>query len=67
MNLEEEFNKIVKGWKEHCGKTEVMVSSSIQSIRNCNPYRKIVELGYKALPLIRKLYDENMPKYLEQK
>jgi len=57
--LEDTFNQAVDEWIEHCRKPEVQYSSSIQSVRDCEPYRKIVSMGSEALPLVRQLYDRD--------
>ncbi len=57
--LEDSFNQAVNEWIEYCKKSEVRFSSSIQSVRDCEPYRKIVSMGSKALPLVRQLYDRD--------
>ncbi|MDD3887513.1 MAG: hypothetical protein PHN19_01940 [Patescibacteria group bacterium] len=51
MDLQTEFDKLVKDWKVHCEKN---CFSSIMSIfYDCEAVRKIIALGYSALPLIQ--------------
>ena len=57
--LEDTFNKTIDEWIEHCKKPEIQLSSSIQLVRDCEPYRKIVSMGREALPLVRQLYDRD--------
>ncbi len=51
------FNLVFDQLVEFCRKPEVQLSSTMGSIRLSEPYRKIVAMGYKALPYIRKAYD----------
>ena len=59
MTLEDNFYQAVQNWKEHCKKPQVSLSSSSQPVRDCDSYRKIISMGYDALPLIRQLYDKD--------
>lgn len=54
----EEFDHAIKEWIEHCGTLQVGQSSSL-NLTNCDACRKIISMGYEALPLIRRLYDED--------
>ncbi len=51
------FNLVFDQLVEVCRKPEVQLSSSMGPLRLSEPYRKIVAMGYKALPFIRKAYD----------
>jgi hypothetical protein len=51
------FHQAVEEWIEHCRNPNVQISSSAEPVRNCDSYRKIVSMGYEALPFIRKVYD----------
>src|SRR3990167_6993254 len=53
------FHQAVEEWIEHCRNLHVQVSSSTEPVRNCDSYRKIVSMGYEALPLIRQVYDRD--------
>lgn len=59
MSLEKDFYQAVEEWLEYCKNTRVQFSSSGEPVINCDPYRKIVSMGYEALPLIRKVYDRD--------
>ena len=63
MSLEEEFNQAIEEWKTHCKKPELKYSSTrFPAVTNCDAYRKIVSMGPKIFPLIRKLYDRDSSK-----
>ncbi|PIO08713.1 hypothetical protein COU59_00605 [Candidatus Pacearchaeota archaeon CG10_big_fil_rev_8_21_14_0_10_34_12] len=64
MGLEDNFHQAVGEWIEHCRNPHVQVSSSSESIRNCDAYRKIISLGKEALPLLRQLYDTDASFYV---
>ncbi len=55
---EKEFNQIVKEWMKYCRTPAFTFNSNPSRIKKCNAYTRIVFMGYKALPLIRKLYDK---------
>ena len=57
MSLEEQFNKSIEDWKEHCERT--INSSNPGDYLNCDAYRNIVNMGPAILPLIRKEFDKN--------
>ncbi len=57
MSLEDSFNKALGEWIVHCKSHEVQFSSSVQPVRDCDAYKKIVSMGKDALPFIRKTYD----------
>ncbi len=59
---EDNFHQLVDEWIEHC-RRGINVSSP-EHIRNCGAYKKIVAMGYEALPLIRQVYDKQQPKNL---
>jgi hypothetical protein len=56
---EANFHQAVADWIDHCRNPHVQVSSSVEPVRNCDSYRKIVSMGYEALPLIRQVYDRD--------
>ncbi len=47
-----EFKRLVKEWSAHLQSPEVMLSSHLGILTDCDAYREIVSLGYPALPLI---------------
>lgn len=53
------FYQAFEKWIEHCRSPHVRFSSFSEPIRNCDAYRKIVSMGYEALPLIRQVYDRD--------
>lgn len=53
------FNQALQEWVEHCKKPEVQLSSYSKPVTDCEAYRKIVSMGYEALPLVRKVYDRD--------
>ena len=53
------FHQAVEEWIEYCRNPHVQLSSSGESVRNCDSYGKIVSMGYKVLPLIRQVYDRD--------
>lgn len=53
----QEFDKAVVDWINHCRNFDVQISSSSESVRDCDAYRRIVSMGKKTLPFIRQLYD----------
>ena len=53
------FHQAVEEWIEHCRNPHVQLSSSAEPVRNCDSYRKIISMGYEALPLIRQVYDRD--------
>ncbi|MBI5347273.1 MAG: hypothetical protein HZB66_01540 [Candidatus Aenigmarchaeota archaeon] len=53
------FHQAVEEWIKHCRNPRVQLSSSVEPVTNCAPYRKIVSMGYEALPLIRQVYDRD--------
>lgn len=55
-DLENYFNQMVSQWEDHCEK--VQFYSFRRVYYECDPCREIIGLGYKALPLIRKLCDK---------
>ena len=57
--VEDNFNEALNEWIEHCKNPRVRFSSFDEEVRDCNACRKIVSLGPKVLPLIRKLYDRD--------
>ena len=58
MSLEEEFDKARTEWKRHIHR--VSYSSNPGDYVNCEPFRRIVSLGPKILPYIRKDLEEPM-------
>ena len=64
MGLEDTFHQAVGEWIEHCRNPQVQVSSSSESVRDCDAYRKIISMGKEALPLLRKLYDSDTSFYV---
>ena len=64
MGLEDSFHQAVGEWIEHCRNPQVQVSSSSESVRECDAYRKIISMGKEALPLVRQLYDANTNFYI---
>ena len=57
-SIEDKFNSAVEEWIEHCQDSKVINDSSARSVVECAAYKKIVSLGYSALPLIRQLYGQ---------
>ena len=55
------FHQAVEEWIEHCRNPHVQLSSSSEPVWDCDSYRKIVSMGYEALPLIRQVYDRENP------
>lgn len=53
------FDKLIEEWIEYCKTPEVQFSLNPNTITECNAYKKILSMNYKALPLIRRLYDED--------
>jgi hypothetical protein len=53
------FHQAVEEWIEHCRNPNVQLSSCAEPVRNCDAYRKIISMGYEALPLIRQVYDRD--------
>ncbi|MDP3917216.1 MAG: hypothetical protein Q8Q42_02920 [Nanoarchaeota archaeon] len=51
------FNQALEEWIEHCRDSHIRFSSFAEPVKNCEPYRKIISMGYKALPLVRQVYD----------
>ena len=64
MGLEDSFHQAVGEWIEHCRNPQVQVSSSSESVRDCDAYRKIISMGKEALPLVRQLYDADASFYV---
>ncbi len=54
-----DFERAVKEWIEYCKIPKVQLSSNPDTITECDAYKKILSMNYKALPLIRKLYDKD--------
>ncbi|HLC80892.1 MAG TPA: hypothetical protein VJG31_03925 [Candidatus Nanoarchaeia archaeon] len=59
MKIEDKFNQAVEEWITHCRNPQVQFSSSSDPIKNCGAFKKIVLMGYEALPLIRQIYDRS--------
>jgi hypothetical protein len=59
MELEDNFNHAVEGWMEHCRNPRILVSCSNKPLRNCDPCKRIISMGYEALHLIREVYDRD--------
>lgn len=57
MSLENKFNEYVFEWKKHCELPKVSISSNPIMYINCDAYKNIVDMGYKALPFIKKTYE----------
>jgi len=62
--LEARFDDAVKRWRDYIANgrdsrgMQVLISSRSASAVECDAYREIVDMGSGALPLIRRLYDE---------
>lgn len=63
MILENSFHQAVGEWIEHCRNLSVQSSSSSESVKDCDAYRKITAMGRGVLPLIRQLYDSDKSFY----
>jgi hypothetical protein len=59
MELEDNFNQAVGEWIEYCRNSQVQISSFSESVRDCSAYKKIIVMGREALPLIRRLFDDD--------
>ena len=59
MGLEDNFHQAIEEWIEHCSNPHIQVSSITEPVRDCDAYRKIVSMGYEALPLIRQVYNKD--------
>ena len=53
------FDHAVEDWLEYCRGPRVQISSSSQSVIDCDSYKRIVSIGRDALPLIRQMYDKD--------
>lgn len=58
--METEFNQAVEEWITYCRNSGALFDSSAKAIINCEAYNKILLMGHRALPLIRKLYDRDI-------
>ena len=63
MTLTKKFNIAVNQWRNHVVHGEIHIPCS--AIYECEPCRRIVDLGVEALPLIRQLYDTKKDPSLE--
>jgi hypothetical protein len=59
MSLENDFHQALEEWISYCRTTQVQISSSAEPVINCDFYRRIVSMGYEALPLVRQAYDRD--------
>ena len=58
MSLESRFNQAVVEWIEHSKRPDVLVSSSVQPLLDCDAYRGIVAMGSEVLPLILRMLEQ---------
>lgn len=58
-DVEKQFNALLEEWKEYCISPDVAYSSDPYKGIDCEAYKKLVALGPRTLPLIRKLYDSD--------
>ncbi len=59
MSKTDNFHQLIEEWVQHCKTPAVYFGSSSADVRECEPYVKIVSMGYEALPLIRQVYDRD--------
>jgi hypothetical protein len=52
-----DFDKALKEWIAHCRQPEVQFSSIAEDVRDVAASRKIISMGYEALPFVRQAYD----------
>jgi hypothetical protein len=53
------FEQAVEEWIEYCKTPEVVYSSNPTKMIGCDAYKKLLSMGYRILPSIKKLYDKN--------
>ena len=57
MSIEDKFNQAIEEWKKHV--ENAGPTSFASKFVICPTSSRIIQMGKEALPLIRKLYDEN--------
>ncbi len=56
-NLKKNFNIYLDEWKKHT--RTCLHHSTTQPMLDCDAYKQIISMGFKVLPLLKRLYDKD--------